>query len=256
MLYNSIALDNYWFFIIFNRFNLHTNPSLSINKPNLQINSNIIKKLKKRLSYFLILSNNTSKIHWSYKSLLVKKINKFYNISIFNSNFLLKQITILFNLFISFLQKNYNFFIFNFDFLINDIYAFSKWIYGVKNITKYSFIFKTNLKKFRNFKGKKKFNLLVKKKRVKIAFLLDITNNEFFVDFLKNSKIITVGLVSQNISFSKLDFWLLTNSNSYLIKYLFFSYLYSLYNIFLIQKVNNLFFYYNRNFLKLLSNFK
>jgi hypothetical protein len=171
----------------------------------------------------------------------------------FNFNFLLKQITTLLNLFITFLYKNYNFFIFNFDFLVNDIYAFSKWIYGIKNVLKYDFIFKTDLKKFRNFKWKKRFNLLVKKKKIKFAFLLDVTNNEFFIDFLKNSKIITVGLISQNISFLKLDFWLITNNNSYIIKYLFFSCIYAIYNISLLQKFNKFFTYYNHNFQKALS---
>lgn len=216
-------------------------------------NTNLLKKLKKRLCYFLVLSGNTNHLHWVYKSLLVKKTLKFNYLYLFNFSFLLKQITSLFNLFIMFLSKNYNFFIFNFDFLMNDIYAFSKWIYGVKDTVKYDFIFKTDLKKFRNFKWKKRFNVLVKKKKVKCAFLLDIINNEFFVDFLKNSKIITIGLIPQNMSFLKLDFWFVTNNNSYMIKYLFFSYIYSIYNISLLQKLNKFFIYYNRNFHKALS---
>jgi hypothetical protein len=251
--YNHITLTNYWLFIVFNKYS-YCFDSLSIHKK-LDINpySNLAIKLKKRLCYFLILSDNTKKFHWAYKSLLIKKTLKFKSLYIFDFNFLVKQITSLFNLFITFLNRNYNFFIFNFDFLINDIYAFSKWIYGVKNIVKYDFIFKTDLKKFRNFKWKKRFNLLVKKKKVKFAFLLDVSNNEFFVDFLKNSKIITVGLISQNISFLKLDFWLVTNNNSYFIKYLFFSYIYSIYNIILSQKLNKFFFYYNQNFHRALS---
>jgi len=165
----------------------------------------------------------------------------------------MKQLVILFNLFITFLQKNYNFFIFNFDFLINDVYSFSKWMYGVKNVLKYSFIFKCDLKKFRNFKWKKRFITLTKKKKVKLTFLLDICNNEFFVDFLKNSKLVTVGLIPQNISFFKLDFWLITNSNSYLIKYLFFSYIYSIYNFILLQRMLKFFITYNQKLQKSFS---
>ena len=238
--------------MLFNKYYFKFSSFLLPKKLSINSKSNLIKKLKKHLCYFLILSDNSTKVHWYYKSLLVKKTVKFERIYIFNFNFLLKQITSFSHLFNIFLEKNYNFFIFNFDFLINDVYSFSKWIYGVKNVLKYNFIFKTDLKKFRNFKWKKRFNLLVKKKKVKFAFLLDITNNEFFVDFLKNSKIITIGLISQNISFLKLDFWLITNNNSYLIKYLFFSYIYSIYNINLLQKFNKFFMYYNQNFHKAL----
>jgi len=252
LLFNSLNLLNYWFFILNNKYTHISNHFLIQKNTDLSKSSTIIKKLKKRLCYFLILSENTSKLHWAYKSLLVKKTFNFNYTHSFNINFFLKQVTVLMNLFITFLSKNYNFFVFNFDFLINDVYSFSKWVYGVKNAVKYDFIFKTDLKKFRNFKWKKRFNMLIKKKKVKIAFLLDTTNNEFFIDFLKNSKIITVGLVPQNISFFKLDFWLITNTNSYIIKYLFFSYIYSIYNIVLLQKFNRFYLYYNKSFTKVL----
>lgn len=212
--------------------------------------SKINLKLKKRLCYFLLLSSDTNTVHWHYKSLVVKKYMKPTVKYIFNIKFLMKQLITLFNLFISFLQKNYNFFIFNFDFLINDVYSFSKWMYGVKNVLKYGFIFRCDLKKFRNFKWKKRFINLTKKKKVKLTFLLDICNNDFFVDFLKNSKLITVGLIPQNISFLKLDFWLITNSNSYLVKYLFFSYIYSIYNFILLQRMLKFFIMYNEKLQK------
>lgn len=189
-----------------------------------------------RLSYFLLISQSPQNIHWGYKSLITYKnlINK--KAVLFNSKFLLKQLTAIFNLVTTFLYQNYNFFVFNSDFLINDIYSFSKWVYGVKTVLKYNFIFNYELKKFRNFRWKKKFLVLVKKKKIKLAFLLDMYNNLFLLDFLKNSKLITIGLVPQNQSFSKLDFWCISNTNSYIIKYLYFSYLYSIYNIILLKK--------------------
>lgn len=173
--------------------------------------------------------------------------------SFFDSSFLLKQLYTIFNLFTVFLYKNYNFFIFNFDFLINDVYAFAKWVYGVKTIYKYNFIFKSNLKNFRNYKWKRKLNLFIKKKRVKITFLLDIYNNSFFVDFLKNSKVITIGLIPQNQTFLKLDFWCISNTNTYLVKYLFFSYIYSIYNTILSIKMFSFFLKYSAYFQKCLS---
>lgn len=158
----------------------------------------------------------------------------------------------MFNLFTNILLKNYSFFIFNFDFLINDLYAFSKYIFGVKNVLKYQFIFNYDLKKFRNFKWKARFNFFVKKKKVKLVFLLDIYNGFFFVDYLKTMKIITVGLIPQNMSPLKLDFWFLTNSNNYLFKHLFFSYIYSVYNIILTIKLLRFFNTYNKNLQKYL----
>lgn len=251
-----LTCTNYWLFFNFNRYRIKGPSVVELNNLYINPDSYAIKKLKKRLCYFLVFSGNTNKLHWHYKALIVKKTSKFASFYLFNFKFLLKQVTTLFNLFNSFLNKNYNFFIFNFDFLMNDVYSFSKWIYGTKNVIKYDFIFKADLKKFRNFKWKKRFINLVKKKKVKITFLLDITNNEFFIDFLKNSKILTVGLVPYNISFLKLDFWFITNNNSYLVKYIFFSYIYSLYNIFLLQKITKFFLYYNRNFKQLLFQWK
>lgn len=213
-------------------------------------------RLKKRLSYFLFLSNSNEQLHWSYKSLLIKKFSNPRHTAFLNFNFLLKELYIVFNLFSNLLAKNYSFFIFNFDFLINDIHSFSKYIFGVKNVLKYSFVFKYDLKKFRNFKWKAKFNFFVKKKKVKLVFLLDIYNGFFFVDYLKTLKIITVGLIPQNMSPTKLDFWFITNSHQYLIKYLFFSYVYSVYNACLSDKMFKFFQVYHKNLHKYITTLK
>jgi len=215
-----------------------------------------IKNIKKRLCYFLFLSGTQKNLHYSYNSLIYRKFLKPKTVYFLNFSFLLNQLTILLNLFSNLLLKNYLFFIFNFDFLINDIYSFSKYIFSVKDVLKYKFIFDYDVKKFRNFKWKSRFNFFVKRKKVKIAFLLDVYNDFFFIDYLKTLKIVTVGLIPLNVTHVKLDFWFITNINSYLVKYLFFSYIYSIYNIILSQKMFRFFYVYNKNTQKYLNSIK
>lgn len=254
-LYLNLFLTNYAnFCFLIKFFSLNSpalNHSLILKQQKTVVNSFLIRKL----FYFLIISSDNSKLHFSYSNLVIKKIINPTKFSILNYNFLLTQLKVVSSLFNSLLLKNYSFFVFNFDFLVKDFYSFSKMIFGVKNVLKYQFIFTYDLKKFRNFKWKSRFNLFVKKKRVKIVFLLDIYNSYFFVDYLKTLKIITVGLIPQTQSPSSLDFWLICNKRDYIVKYIFFSFIYSLYNLFLNKKVFEFFKLYNRQFCKLLPYF-
>ena len=208
--------------------------------------------IKKKLTYFLLLSDNSTKLNWSYKPLITTLSKKPSNVHIFNYTHLKKHLYGIFNLLLLYLNKNYSFFMFNFDFLNSDIYSFSKYIYGVKNVLKYQFIFSYDLKKFRSHKWRSRIRFFIKKKRVRLVFLLDVYNGSFFVDFFKKLKLTTVGLVPQSINPSKFDFWLIADSTSYLIKYAFFSYIHSIYNLFLLRRSYYFFKKYNTQLLKLI----
>jgi hypothetical protein len=56
-------------------------------------------------------------------------------------------------------------------------------------------------------------------------------NQNFVVDFFKKLHLIIIGVIKLNQSFLKFDYFLITNYDENLLKFLFFSFIYNLYRI-------------------------
>ena len=162
-------------------------------------------------------------------------------------SFLLKNITNQLNLINYFLTKKLKIFYFNENFFLNEITKFNKFVLNLFDLNRYNFLLFSMLKLFRKNIFKLKIRFFFKKKRIKIVCFLDF---KFFnlIDFFKNLKIFIIGLVHINYNILKFDFFIPVIKYLNLVKFFFFSLIFSFYTQYRSSKVISFYKKYNPNF--------
>lgn len=160
--------------------------------------------IKKKLFYYLFLSQTPTSVHWVFSNFISRRFLDYKTLKV--DYFFFTQIKNFMNLLYNLIKRDYLFFFITFELLKFEVISFSKYVFSITTFVENSFLFDLQYADLRKNYIKYYFVEFLKDKNIKLLIFLSDKNNLFYFNFIKQVNVLTFGLITSQSHFCNFDY--------------------------------------------------